>query len=83
MCAPTRRVDHRGEILDLALDGIRLGVAAIAAAPPVVAVHSEARRQQPGELDLAGIAAVTERAGNQDQRVTVAFAVVGDDGPVE
>ena len=79
---PAGRVDHRGEILDLALDGIRLAVAAVAAAPAVVAVDGEARRQQPGEPDLARIAAVTERAGDEDQGVAVALAVVGDGGAV-
>jgi hypothetical protein len=79
---PAGRVDHRGEILDLALDGIRLGVAAVAAAPAVVAVDGEARRQRSSELDQAGIAAVTERAGDQDQGVAVAFADVGDGGAV-
>jgi hypothetical protein len=61
-------IDHCGKVLDLELDGIRLGVAAVAATPAVVAVHGETRRQQLGELDLAGIAAVTERARPGESR---------------
>ena len=46
--------DHRSEVLDLPLDGVGRRVAAVATAAAVVAVDGEPRRQQLGQLDLAG-----------------------------
>jgi hypothetical protein len=48
--------DERGEAFDLPLNGVRLGVGAVAAAPAVVDVHGDVLRQQldrwpPGEVD--------------------------------
>jgi hypothetical protein len=53
-------------------------VAAVAAAPAIVVVDREAGGQQLGELDLARVAAVTERPGDQHHRVAGAGTVVGD-----
>jgi len=80
--AAAGRADDRGEILDLPRDGVGRRVAAVAPAAAVVAVDGEPFRQQLGQLDLAGVAAVAEGAADQDHGVAGAGAVVGDRGPV-
>jgi hypothetical protein len=52
---PAGRADHRGEVLDLSLDGVVVAVAAVAAATAVVAVDRELLGQQAGQFDLAGV----------------------------
>jgi hypothetical protein len=83
-----RRSAHLGEdgveVLDLPLDRIGRGVATLAAPAAVVVDDLVAvGRQQPSELARARIeAAVRERAGDQDDRRSVALTIERDLGAV-
>lgn len=72
--------DQRFEVLDLALDGVRQGVATVAPAAAVVGDHGEPRFELLGQ-GRAG-EAVVERAGDEDDRRAVAGAVISDPGAV-
>src|SRR5215204_6752749 len=50
---PSGHRDHRLKVLELVLQRVRLGVAAVAAAAPVVVQHRKAGREQLRELDKA------------------------------
>jgi hypothetical protein len=52
--------DERSEAFDLPLNGVRLGVGAVAAAPAVVDVHGEVLRQQLDRWPLGEVAAVQD-----------------------
>jgi hypothetical protein len=52
--------DERGEAFDLPLNGVRLGVGAVAAAPAVVDVHGEVLHQQLDRWPLGEVAAVQD-----------------------
>ena len=75
-----RRLDHRLDVLDLALDGIGLGVAAVAAASPVVVEDGEVRRQllRDGRVGHA----VDGPAADEHDRRSLAQLVERDRGAV-
>src|SRR5215207_6492084 len=75
---PSGHRDHRLKVLELVLQRIRLGVAAVAAAAPVVVQHRKARREQLRELDKALPPSPAERASDHDHRRSVADAVERD-----
>ncbi len=70
------RLDHRLEVLDLALDRVRLGVPAVAPTPAVVAVDGEVPGEQLREL-RSGPAGVPG-SPDDDQGRTFSDALVGD-----
>jgi hypothetical protein len=75
--------EDRLEVLDLALRvplGERRGVAAVAARPAVIRKGGEAAGGERGGEPRRG-AAQAERGGDQDDRGSVALAVVGDGVP--
>ena len=77
MGPPASHLDHGRDVLNLAFDGVRRGVAAGAAAAAVVVVGGEAAAGQFG--GQAGIGAAVDRApGDQDDWRAVAEAV-GED----
>ena len=72
--------DERTEVFDLALDRVRRGVTALAAAAPVVVDHGEMPRQLLGERAVCGPA--LQRPADQDHRVAVPESLEGDRSPV-
>jgi hypothetical protein len=77
---PAHRVDQRFDVFDLALDRVGRGIAAVAAAAPVVSNDGEVRRKAGGQCGR--IRARPERASDQDQRGALARPVVGDGGTI-
>src|SRR5215204_4470533 len=75
---PSGHRDHRLKVLELVLQRVRLGVAAVAAAAPVVVQHRIARREQLRELDKALPPSPAERASDHDHWRSVADAVERD-----
>src|SRR5215470_2244503 len=73
------RLDDRGQVGDLEIGGVGLGVPAVAAAAPVVGADGEPAGQARGRDERLPVA---ERAEDDDQGRSVAGAVVGDDGAV-
>ena len=71
-------LDQRLDVLDLSLDGVRLGVPALAAAAAVVVVDGEARCQQGDELGLRLAATGAQGAVHKDQRRPLAGGLVSD-----
>ena len=77
------RADHRGQVLDFPVNGVRRGIAAVAAAATVVAVDGEPLGQQFSQLDLAGVTTVAEGSADEHERLPGSGTVVGDRSPVE
>jgi hypothetical protein len=77
---PAGRGEHGVEVLNLSLDRVRRGVAAVAAPPAVVVEHLEVGRQQLGQVrvDRPG----GRRAADQDDRRALTQPVEGDGGAV-
>src|SRR5262249_19985498 len=73
-----RFVDERFQILDLALDGIRRLIAAVAPAPAVVAKHGEAVRQLGRQRFARSESAMAKGAVHQDERRPLAGAFERD-----
>jgi len=76
----TDRGDQGGDVLDLALDGVRLGVAALATTSPVVVDHCAPLGQLLGERP--GGLSVAEHAADHNEGWTGTEAVEGQRGAV-
>jgi hypothetical protein len=75
-------VDHRREVLDLALDGVRRGVPARAAAAPVVGEHGEPPGEQSPQPPDAVDVPVAQRRIDQHQGGPAPGALDRDSGAV-
>src|SRR3712207_1698717 len=73
-------VDESADVFDLALDGVRGGVAAFAPTPAIVVEDSEMLRQLLG--GRAHQSPVAHRSTHHDDRWTTAQPVEGDGGAV-
>ena len=68
--------NQRGDILDLALDRIRLGVGALAAAASVEVVDGESSRELARQWDVEAV--ISQRPADDDQRGSLAGLLVRD-----
>lgn len=81
MGAPAGRLDDSGEIVDLALDRVGLGVAAVAAPTPPIRDGGELIREVLAERKVLGT--IVQSAADQDHDGSVvAESVVADGGAV-
>ena len=74
--------DQRFDVFHLALDRVRRGIAALAAAAPIVGEHGEMLREQRRKLRRRAERAVAERAVDQDQRRAAPRPLEGDRGAI-
>ena len=79
---PAGFLDERRDVFDLARRRIRLSVAALPAAAPVVREHGEVLRQQRGELRRGAEGAAAQSAVNENERGAAAGSLVGNRRPV-